>query len=181
MSWRFGNLPLHKTILFYPLVDVKKEKNDDLLTSLGLPKPNCNCCNNEEAFHQYCMTMGSVIDLDTLRPDLVGDIFAKHMNEFTVGIFYGRNDLENFDNKPLIKKRANTPKNLTIVTDTEIGAIDIVFVKYNKNLKRFCILDPKIQNHFPYPTSNALPFSSMYLEYPYLQYIQCKTKRPEDS
>ena len=79
------------------------------------------------------MTMGSVIDLDTLRQDLVGDIFAKHMNEFTVGIFYGRNDLENFDNKPLIKKRANTPKNLTIVTDTEIGAIDIVFVKYSRN------------------------------------------------
>ena len=169
----------HKTLLFYPLVDAGKDKNDNLLTSLGFPKPSCTCCDTEKAFHQYCMTMGSNIDIETVRQDLVGDIFAKHVNEFTIGLFYGKKDLNNFDNHGL-KKRANTPQNITVLTDTEIGAMDYVFVKYHKKLKRFTVLEPKHPDHFPFATSSSLAFSSIYLEYPYLKRLQCKVKDPKD-
>ena len=169
----------HKTLMFYPLVDAGKDKNDNLLTSLGFPKPSCTCCDTEKAFHQYCMTMGSNIDIETVRQDLVGDIFAKHVNEFTIGLFYGKKDLNNFDNHGL-KKRANTPQNITVLTDTEIGAMDYVFVKYHKKLKRFTVLEPKHPDHFPFATSSSLAFSSIYLEYPYLKRLQCKVKDPKD-
>ena len=111
-------------MLFYPLVDAEKEKNTALLTDSNLPKANCKCCDTEKAFHQYSLTMGSSIDMETVRQDLVGDIFAKHMNEFTIGLFYGKKDMNNFDNTQGLRKRANTPQNVTIMTDTEIGAME---------------------------------------------------------
>ena len=171
----------HRTVLFYPLVDAEKEKNTALLTDANLPKANCKCCDTEKAFHQYCLTMGSSIDLETVRQDLVGDIFAKHMNEFTIGLFYGKKDMNSFDNGHGLKKRANTPQNVNIYTDTEIGPMDFVFVKYDKKLKRFTVLDPKHPDHFPYSSSTALAFSSIYLEYPYLKRLQCRIKDPRDA